>query len=131
MVMSNLGWYQILTSMAKRVGGPKQLISLFVGGGFLIGGGAVAGGNVIKKKVTTKINKKKQAEKAAIIYTVSSEGKSNEGLLFKAGETFRVLETDGDAGLIEKLGDENNPYFVSLKFLETISDYSNSAKGVK
>lgn len=129
MVMSNFGWYQNLTSMANKVGGPKQLICLFLGCGILIGGGAVATGNTIKKKVTAKINKKNQAKKATIVYTVSTDGKSNEGLLFKVGDTFRVLETDGDAGLIEKLGDQNNPYFVSLKFLETISDYKNSAKG--
>lgn len=128
MVMSNLGWYQILTSVAKKVGGPKQLIGILVGSGALIGGGAVIGGNAIKKKVESKIDKKRQAEKAAIIYTVTTEGKSNEGLVFKPGDTFRVLETDGDAGLIEKLGDDNNPYFVSLKFLETISDYHSPAK---
>lgn len=127
--MSNLGWYQILTSMAKKVGGPKKLISLFIGGGFLAGGSAVAGSLAIKKTVTAKINKKRQAKEANIIYTVSIEGKSNEGLLFKVGDKFKVLETDRDAGLIEKLGDENNPYFVSLKFLESISDYNSSAKG--
>ena len=126
--MSNLGWYQIITSVAKKVGGPKQLIGILIGGGVLIGGSAVAGGNAIKKRIESKIDKKRQAEEAAIIYTVIAEGKSNEGLIFKVGDTFRVLETDGDAGLIEKLGDENNPYFVSLKFLKTISDYHSPAK---
>ncbi|WP_405345790.1 hypothetical protein [Ruminococcus sp.] len=126
--MSNLGWYQILTTIAKKVGGPKILIGLFVGGGILVGGGAVAGGNVIKKIVTENINKKRQTKEAAIVYTVITEGKSNEGLLFEVGDTFKVLETDRDAGLIEKSGDKNNPYFVSLKFLETISNYRSSAK---
>ncbi len=50
--MSNLGWYQILTTMAKKVGGPKILIALLAGGGALLGGGAVAGGNAIKKEVS-------------------------------------------------------------------------------
>ena len=126
--MSNLGWYQILTSLSKKVGGPKQLIGLIAGGGALLGGGAVAGGNALKKKIQAILAKKRQEAEAAVLYTVIKEGKSNEGLLFKVGETFRVLETDGDAGLIEKLGDEDNPYFVSLKFLSTISDYKGSER---
>ena len=31
--MSNLGWYQIMTTMAKKVGGPLKLAGLLVGGG--------------------------------------------------------------------------------------------------
>ena len=122
--MSNLGWYQILTTMAKKVGGPKQLIGLLIGGGAIIGGGAVAGGTAIKKKITSDLDKKKQAEDAAVVYCVKVEGKSNEGLLFKVGDKFKVLETDGDAGLVEIIGDTNSPYFVSLHFLASISDYN-------
>ena len=129
--MSNLGWYQIITILSKKVGGPKHLMEILIGGGVLFGAGIVVGGNTIKKKLIDALNKKKQAEEAAIVYTVSTEGKSNEGLLFKTGETFKVLETDGDAGLIVKLEDENNPYYVSLKFLETISDYIIPVKGEK
>ena len=121
--MSNLGWYQVLTTMAKAVGGPKRLIGILIGGGAVIGGGVVAGGTALKKKVTNELNEKKKAAEAAVIYTVNTEGKSNEGLLFKVGDRFKVLETDGDAGLIDIINDENSPYFVSLKFLSTISDY--------
>lgn len=121
--MSNLGWYQILTTMAKKVGGPKRLIALLAGGGALLGGGAVAGGNAIKKKVSSELEKKRQEEALAKVYTVKIEGRSNEGLLFVEGDTFKVLEVDGDAGLIEKIGDDNNPYYVSRKFLSSISDY--------
>lgn len=35
--MSNLGWYQILTTLAKKVGGTKQLIGLLIGSGALLG----------------------------------------------------------------------------------------------
>lgn len=48
---------------------------------------------------------------------------SNEGLQFHVGETFKVLERDGNAVLIEKLGDDNNPYFVVAELLNEISDY--------
>lgn len=121
--MSNLGWYQILTTIAKKVGGPRNLIALIAGGGAVAGGVAVVGGVAIKKKVDEALEQKKQAEVAAIVYTVTKESKSNEGLIFKKGTQFKVLETDGDAALIEILDAENNPYFVSAAFLELISDY--------
>ena len=121
--MGNLGWYQIMTTVAKRVGGPLKLAGLLVGGGALAGGGAVAGGVAIKKKVDSALDKKKQEAEAAVVHTVTTTGQSNEGLLFKEGEQFRVLETDGDAILIDRIGDANSPYFVSSAFLASISDY--------
>lgn len=121
--MGNLGWYQILTTVAKKVGGPKRLIGLLAGGGALLGGGAVAGGYELKKRISSKLDKKRKEARAATLYRVNTEGTSNEGLMFKVGDTFRVLETDGDAGLIEIINNNNNPYFVSLKFLSTISNY--------
>ena len=131
--MSNLGWYQILTSLAKKVGGPKNLIALIAGGGAILGGGTVAAGGALKKKIIAEYQRKLQAADAAVIYTVNEEGKSNEGLVFNVGDTFRILETDGDAGLIKKIGDTNNPYYVSLKFLANISDFIKevNAKNVR
>lgn len=124
--MSNLGWYQILTTLAKKVGGPKQLMGLLIGSGALLGVGAVSAGSALKKKITSEIEKKRNTEKAAVIYTVSVEGTSNEGLHFKVGDKFKVLDNDGDAGLVEILGDNNSPYFVSLKYLSSISDYKQA-----
>ena len=124
--MGNLGWYQLITTIAKKVGGPKQLIGMLVGGGAALGAGVVAGGAALKNKVTTELEKKKKEADAAIIYEVKTEGRSNEGLLFKVGETFKVLETDGNVGLIEKIGDTNSPYYVSIEFLRTISEYEPS-----
>lgn len=121
--MSNLGLYQTLTSWAKKVGGPKNLILLIGGIGAGIGSAVTLCVKVLKEKINIEQERKRQTVEASVIYTVSVEGKSNEGLLFKVGDTFRVLEYDGDAGLIEKIGDKNNPYFVSLQFLSTISDY--------
>lgn len=121
--MGNLGWYQLLTTLAKKVGGPKQLIAIFIGGGALFGSITVAGGIAIKKKITYELIKKKQIADASIIYTVKCESSSKEGLRFKVGDKFKVLELDGNAGLVEIIGDNNSPYFVSLKFLCSISDY--------
>ncbi len=122
--MGNLGWYQIMTTVAKKVGGPKNLLLLVAGGGAIIGGGAVAGTAAIKNKVTNELDKKKQIKDSAVVYTVKEEKTSNEGLLFKSGDKFKVLERDGDAALIERIGDDNNPYFVSVIFLSSISDYN-------
>lgn len=124
--MSNLGGYQTLTTIAKKVHGPKNLVILLVGGGIAIGAAATAGGGAIKKKIQTEFDKKKKAAEAAVIFTVTKEMRSNEGLLFKTGDKFKILERDGDAGLIELIGNENNPYFVSLKFLSGISDYKEN-----
>ena len=107
--MSNLGMYQTLTTASKKLGGPIVLVASIFGIGALFGGGVVAGGTAIKKKVSAMLKKRKQSAEAAIEYSIHTEGKSNEGLLFSPGDRFKVLEIDGDACLIEKLGDNNNP----------------------
>ncbi len=116
---SNLGLYQWITTASKKVGGPGALIALIAGGGVAIG----VVGTKAKQKISSKRKKKKQATDAVIVYTVSVEGKSNEGVLFSIGDCFRVLAVDGDVCLVDKIGDENSPYYVSLEFLQSISDY--------
>ena len=119
--MSNLGWYQKMTTAAKKVGGPKNLFLIVLGTGAILDASAKYCYKIISK---SRDNKKQLAE-ATIIHTVKKEAKSNEGLVFLVGDQFRVLERDGDAVLIEKLDDNNNPYFVSAKFLSKISDYQS------
>ena len=55
--MSNLGGYQLLTTFAKKVGGPRNLVALIAGGGAIIGGLAVKGGERLWNKVKSKENK--------------------------------------------------------------------------
>ena len=40
--MSNLGLYQVLTTVAKKVGGPGVLVGILIGFGAVIGAGAVS-----------------------------------------------------------------------------------------
>lgn len=54
------------------------------------------------------------------VYSATAECISNEDLAFKIGDQFRVLEIDRDAVLIEKIVDNNNPYFVSEELLTNI-----------
>ena len=121
--MNNLGWYQVITTWSKKVGGPLNLLGIVAGVGAL-GGVAVTKG--IEALVASQKKKAIEKEKVAELsktYTIIKDGVSNEGLQFHVGETFKVLERDGNAVLIEKLGDDNNPYFVASEFLNGISDY--------
>ena len=121
--MSNLGWYQVITTWSKKVGGPLNLLGIVAGVGAI---GGVAGTKGVEALVGSQKKKAAEKEKAAELlktYTVSKVGVSNEGLQFHVGETFKVLERDGNAVLIEKLGDDNNPYFVAAELLNEISDY--------
>ena len=117
--MSNLGTYKTMTTWAKKAGGPVKLALYLVGGGMLLGGIAVKGGEYAIKK------KKYLLKTTQTIYTINQDAICDEKLKFKVGNTFRVLESDGDATLIELIGDDNNPYFVSEKLLKKISDYKS------
>lgn len=127
--MSNLGGYQTLTTFAKKVGGPGKLVLLIAGGGAIVGGIAVKSGEFAIKKARdafAKYREKKHNnshESEQIIYTIKQNGESNEGVVFNVGDKVKVLEADGDAVLIELIGNNNNPYFVSMNLLEQISDY--------
>lgn len=122
--MSNLGGYQILTTVAKKVGGPAKLIALIAAGSAAVGALGYKGSEIAIKKIIGSI-KKQTTDNSEIIYKVTVPGESNEGLKFEVGNEFRVLETDGEAILIEKIGDKNNPYFVDKKLLNQISNFNN------
>ena len=42
--MGNLGWYQLITTWSKKVGGPKTLLLLIAAGGYAIVRSVEAGG---------------------------------------------------------------------------------------
>lgn len=123
--MSNLGAYQWITTVSKKVGGPvKLLVGIALGGYTVIRLGEAGAKKVIRTAKTHYEKGKEITANTSKVYVVKSHGKSNEGLEFAVGDKFRVLESDGDAILIEKLGDSNNPYFVAADFLRSISDYT-------
>lgn len=120
--MSNLGGYQRLTTIAKKVGGPTNLVLLIADSGAVV----YKGGEILVRKAIKNVNKlyaENSSEISSQIYIVNKQGVSNENLVFELGDRFKVLEFDGDAILIEKIGDSNNPYVVSSEFLEKISNY--------
>ena len=117
--MSNLGWYQVMTTAAKKVGGPKNLFFLTLGAG----GAIYKCGEVIIKKAYRTVKGLTDKSETSQIYNVVADGKDGKNLVFKAGDTYRVLESDGESVLIEKIGDTNNPYFVSADFLRSVSNF--------
>ena len=125
--VSNLGAYQWMTTTAKKVGGPINLLVLNGTLAITIYKFAEIG---IKKCID--VAKSKNTNTSLLVqeknkvYNIVSSGISNENLKFSVGEQFRVFERDGDAVLIEKIGDKNNPYFVSAELLYAISNYGRA-----
>ena len=117
--MSNLGGYQTLTTVAKAVKGPRNLV--LIAGAAFIGIGIL--GDETARKIKRTIDKNKKAEREAYVYRVSKEGTSNVGLVLHVGDRFKVLDYDEDAVMIKIFGRNDNPHWVSGKLLKSISDY--------
>ncbi len=122
--MGNLGKYELMTTLAKKVGGPSGLLIATLGGGYIIGRITEAGGKKAVKALVAALKKRNMpcATKGQL-FRVVTDGEDSSGLKLSAGDEYRVLECDGDAILIEVLNDPDNPYFVSSEFLTTISDF--------
>ena len=123
--MGNLGWYQKIVTLSKAVGGPKNLILLAMGVGYITGRIGETGVKKAYKKIKSEINLKNKASgDLQTVFEVVSYGKDNKGIEFNVGDKFKILESDGDSILIEKAGNANNPYFVSHDFLKSISKFN-------
>lgn len=116
--MSNLGLYQSVVTAMKKCGGPVKFLAYVGIGGYAV----IRAGEAGVKKVYRMIKNRKGGIPLKE-YVVKKEGVSNEGLKFNVGDCFKVLGTDGDATLIDKIGEEDNPYCVATELLVDISDY--------
>jgi len=124
--MGNLGAYQKITTIAKRVGGPKNLLILMLVGGYAAGKGIEKGVKASVKGIKRIISKPNDSkEQKPQVYSVIKEATDNEGVHFSVGDTFTILEQDEDVILINVISDEDSPYYVSKEFLENISDFNN------
>lgn len=123
--MGNLGWYQLMTTVAKKVGGPKQLLAFVAVGGYVIIRGVEAG---VKRviKLVKKDNKEKSTSKVLPAYKFIIDGKDDKGLIFSSGDVFYVAARHDDVILIEKEKDDNNPYFVSVDWLMKVSSFKDN-----
>lgn len=121
--MSNLGAYQWITATSKKVGGPINLLLLTGAAGAAVSKGIELIVKQCLKAVKNHYSSAPANEENIRLYNIISDEGSDAYLQFVAGEQFRVLEKDEDAVLIEKIGDKNNPYFVSAELIHKISDY--------
>lgn len=113
----------MMTTVAIKVGGPVKLAVGVAVGGYVV----IRTAEGVIKTGIKKIKKHRETKEIALntskLYMVHECGESNEGLIFNINDTYRVLEKDGDTVLVEKIGNANNPYFVSMELLRKISDY--------
>ena len=117
--MSNLGAYQTMTTTAKKFGGPYGLAALIAFAGYGVG-------KLIEISVNAGaryLQAKKKPDQTKQLIEVTSAGTDGSDLAFRDGDSYRVLYSDKDMVLIEKVGDANNPYMVSPDFLRTVSNY--------
>lgn len=116
--MGNLGLYQTMTTLAKKVGGPLQLAALVAGTGYVALRSCEAGVSALIKRC-----RRSEMDQTKIWHTVFDEYCDERGIVFRKGDQYAVLERDHEAVLIEIRGDGNNPYFISEDVLKKISDY--------
>lgn len=122
--MGNLGQYQLLTTVAKKVGGPVALLVITGISGWFVGRVTEAGGKEVVKVAKSKRTKRSAPIAASDqIFTVHTDGDATSELMLDVDNEFRVLERDKDAVLIEVLGNADNPYFVSSEILASLSDF--------
>lgn len=117
--MGNLGGYQLMTTVAKKVGGPKMLALLTAGAGYVI---VRLGEGGLKKGIGVLRARGAPCATKGQVFRAFADGEEGD-LSLRVGDEYRVLECDGDAILIEVLDDPNNPYFVSSRLLRLISDF--------
>lgn len=122
--MSNLGMYQRIVVLSKRLGGPLRFIFILAFGGYIVGKGV----EITAKKAVELIKRHKSEKEDSLdstkTFTVCKTVEiDDEGHELSRGTHFNVLERDKDAVLIKIIGDNNNPYLLSEVMLLSISDY--------
>lgn len=118
--MSNLGAYQKTVVWMKRCGGPHVAIPSFIATSY----GVLRSIEAIITSAIKHLKKEKPSTLSEKFITVTSSGKDSSNLSFSVGDSYKILFSDDEVALIEKVGDKGNPYVVSPDFLRSISDYS-------
>ena len=122
--MSNLGTYQLMTTLAKKVGGPKKLLLIVAATGWIVLRSGEASAKAIVSKFRNTPHASSDYPHFGETFTVTATTEVAEGLILNEGSTFHVLERDQGSVLIAVSDDKNNPYFVSAEKLSKISNYS-------
>ena len=129
-MVGNLGSYQIMTILAKKVGGPANLGGIIALFGSL-GGGCFAYKHRDKiEHFMTNVKGKlaipssiKELQEESHIYRCHTDCEISMELRLKQNDEFIVLYADDEMVLINVVGDNNSPYIVDKNKLEDISGY--------
>lgn len=114
--MSKWAEYEMITTVAKKVGGPKKLVALIASGGVAIG----VGFKTIYDKITKKIKSVKANNHYA--YSVNKTGYINDSIKLCEGTEFIVLNRDEDAVIIA-IKNTDEIYAAKYEMLLQLSDY--------
>ncbi len=114
--MGNLGWYQRVVTIMKKLGGPKKSLVLYSVGSYLVIRLGEGGIKRVFRFIKDKVDHKDTIKEYIAVYN----GESPEGVKLSEGDHFKILEVDGDAALIEIIGNTDNPYVVPKEFLNRI-----------
>ena len=118
--MGNLGAYQTMTALAKRVGGPKALVAVVAVCGYAVIRPTEA---AVKRVIGALTKRNAPCPTKDLTFHATSSGEDGSGLVIREGDDYRVLECDDDSVLIELTNGAGNPYMTSENFLASISDY--------
>lgn len=126
--MGNLGGYETIVKAVKALGGPRAAVTI-VGGGLVAGGALLYAGTEAFVKNVVPMAKKRihPTLTSGLLFDVTTDGEADNGLTLHRGEQFRVIESDGDAVIIEILGRDDNPHVAPVVFLESVSGYPSDA----
>ncbi|AEB44304.1 MULTISPECIES: hypothetical protein [Micromonospora] len=119
--------YQLMTTVAGKIGGPRVLILAIAAGGALVyKGGEVGVKAVVRttRSIKQALHVHAQAAAMSRIYRVAEDADAGGGLTLRTGDEFRVLARDDTAILIEVVGSTKNPWYVSRDLLAAISDFT-------
>lgn len=125
--MSNLGGYQTIVQLSKKVGGPGKLGLIVFGAGYLVLRPTETLARSLYKKAKNGLQRETTPLDRSDIYTVSAEADSGNGLLLAPGDKFSEVGRDKETVIINVEGHESNPHVVSALLLSQISDYPSGA----
>ena len=120
--MGNLGAYQLLTTVAYKVGGPGELVAIIAGSGYAILRTAEAGVKRLKPiKSRMKKMSREKADYESEKFEINKSFNDDRGLSLHKGDKIRVLTKIDEEMLLIMKNDDSKPYCISSVDFEHIT----------